>query len=107
MASPRPKPRKPTARRLAIRADMRRRVLDASARMLTRGGLDALNVRDVGAAVGASSTVVYTLFGGREELLLAVYRDALEQLAAAMAEVATADPFRYLVDLAFAYRKFA
>jgi AcrR family transcriptional regulator len=49
--------------------------------MLTATGLAGLNVRDLGAAVGASSTVVYTLFGGREQMLMAVLEDALEQLA--------------------------
>jgi AcrR family transcriptional regulator len=64
-------------------------------------------VRDLGAAVGASSTVVYTLFGGRDELLIAVFEDAVDQLYLAMASVETDDPMRYLVETAHAYRRFA
>lgn len=103
-----PTPRTPTPRRLAIRAEQRRRAIDAAGRTLARHGLAGLNVRDLGAAVGASSTVVYTIFGGREALLLAVYEDALEQLHAAMRAVsAAAPPMPYLVALAHAYRRFA
>lgn len=103
------RPRAPhrTPQRLAIRADQRRRLLDAAGRTLAERGLAGLNVRELGADVGASSTVVYTIFGGRDALLLAVYEDALEQLHAAMAAVPAAEPMPYLVALAHAYRRFA
>jgi AcrR family transcriptional regulator len=100
-------PRPPTPRRLAAIAAQRRRVLDAASRRLAAGGVDGLNVRDLGAAVGASSTVVYTLFGGRDELLLAVFQDALDQLADAIARASSPDPLRRLIEMAHAYRRFA
>lgn len=102
-----PTRRKPTARRLAAIASQRRRVLDAASKHLAAGGLAGLNVRDLGAAVGASSTVVYTLFGGRDELLLAVFQDALDRLADAIGKVSSPDPLRHLIDMAHAYRRFA
>src|SRR5688572_27315208 len=110
---PRGKRAKPRAKRPesslreASRGAQRRLVLDAAARILVEEGVAELNMRRLGAAVGASSTIVYTLFGGRDELLLAIFDDALDKMGAEFEKIAAPDPFMRLVGAAVAYRRFA
>jgi AcrR family transcriptional regulator len=101
----RPRQRAPLAQ--AAAQTKRRALLDAAATLLVRRGPEGFNVRAVAQAVGASTMVVYTLFGGRDELLGAVCRDSLERLAAALERVGGAESLDGLGALALAYRRFA
>ena len=84
----------------------RRALLDAAAAILAREGPGALTLRRVTAAVGASTTVAYTLFGGKPGLVRALHDAAFEQLADTMAAAPAArDPLVALAHLARAYRK--
>jgi AcrR family transcriptional regulator len=85
---------------------VRRRVLEIASRTLTSGGPGALTVRDVAAAAGCSTMMIYTLFGGKAPLVESVYRDGFERLQASLARVTECDPLERLRRLARAYRDF-
>lgn len=88
---------------------LRKAILAASVRMLARGGPDALSLRDVGAAVGATTKVVYSHFGGKPGLIAAIYADGFGRLAGAMTAAAAGAraPRKRLSAAAAAYRDFA
>jgi AcrR family transcriptional regulator len=71
--------------RAESRALRERSVLDAAARVLVQAGATGLTVRAVADEAGASTMVLYTLFGGRDGLLDALCRDGLARLGAALA----------------------
>jgi AcrR family transcriptional regulator len=99
--------KRPSKLAIETRAAKERVVLSAAADILSREGPDAFNVRDVAKAVGASTMVIYTLFGGRDGLVDAVQRDALDRLAAAFDAVPRRDSLAGLGRLAAEYRRFA
>lgn len=83
-------------------------LLDAAAQALARGGPDAVTLRGVAAAVGATTSAIYALFGSKDALLAAVYREAFAVLAAELAVVeADDDPLAELLALGLAYRRSA
>jgi AcrR family transcriptional regulator len=88
---------------------LRRAILAAAVKMLAKGGPEALNLRDLGAAVGATTRVVYSHFGGKPGLIAAIYADGFGRLADRMraaAEAANA-PRKKVEAIAHAYRDFA
>jgi AcrR family transcriptional regulator len=70
---------------------MRRTLLDAASRLLLEEGPGALTMRRVAGAVGCSTTVLYTMFGGKEGLADALYREGFERLRRRL-EAAGGDP---------------
>src|SRR5260221_12941128 len=74
--------RREAASALATEANLakERALLDAAARLLARHGPDGFNVRAVAKAVGASTMVIYTRFGGRDGRVDALRRDSLSRL---------------------------
>jgi AcrR family transcriptional regulator len=91
----------------SARAARERIVLDAAADVLEKRGPSGFNVREVARRAGASTIVVYTLFGSRDALLAALQNDWLERLAEALQRVRTGSSLRRLGRLALAYRSFA
>ncbi|GAC1441580.1 MAG: TetR/AcrR family transcriptional regulator [Mycobacteriales bacterium] len=93
-------------------ADPRRRsVLEAAARILASDGPHALSLRRIAADAGASTQIVYTLFGGKQGLADGLYAEGFQRLATAMREAlatgaGTGDPER-LMAIGRAYRAFA
>jgi len=66
-----------------------------------------MTMRKVAAAANCSTMMLYTLFGGKDQLVESVYRDGFERLAAALAPgTHEADPLERLRELARAYRRF-
>ncbi len=103
MPGPRPQP-KPHGDRDAQRDAM----LAAAAAILARDGVAGLNLRKLAETVGTSTMAVYSLFGGKDGLVDALYVMTMEKLGAALQAVAPdPDPVRWLADLAVAYRRFA
>ncbi len=92
---------------LVARAVKVRAVLDAAAEVLGEDGVEGFNVREVAKRVGASTMVIYTLFGGRDGLLAAVCQDSLERLAVSFDRVGHGDHLAALGSLAVRYRRFA
>lgn len=86
-------------------AALRLRLLECAGTTLSTGGLGALSLRTLAAAVGTSTTAVYALFGGKPGLLEALHAEAFSRLGARLEAVpAGADPVEDLVALGLAYR---
>lgn len=71
----------------------RREVVEAAARVLAEDGPHGLSVRRIATAAGASTQIVYTLFGGKPGLADALYGEGFRRLSEAMsAGLGTAAP---------------
>lgn len=89
-------------RRPAIAAD---EVLDIAETLLDDGGFDALSVRRIADAAGASRQVVYTNFGGMDGLLDGLHRRLSTRLASVVDGVEP-DPgtLEHILDATASYR---
>lgn len=77
----------------------------AAARLLNEEGPSALSTRRLAAAVGTSTTAVYTYFGGMDDLVRAMVHEGFRRLNDRMTEVArTEDPVADVAALGYAYR---
>ncbi len=86
-------------------AALREALLRATSRLVAERGAEAVTVRTAAGAADTSTSAVYTLFGGREQLLSAVAAEAVARFAARLAAVPDADdPAAHLLDLGRAYR---
>ena len=84
---------------------LRRALLDAASALLLAEGPGALTMRRVAGVVGCSTTVLYTMFGGKEGLADALYREGFERLRRRLEATDTdPDPLGRLRALAHAYR---
>jgi AcrR family transcriptional regulator len=84
---------------------LRARLLEEAGREISEHGAGALSLRRVASAAGTSTTAVYSLFGGRAELLAAVFDEAFRRFGTHLAAVVPGDDVREdLVALARAYR---
>lgn len=84
------------------------RLLDEAGRLLSEEGPAALSLRRLAADVGTSTSAVYSLFGGKPELMRAVYLEASQRFGHQLSSVArTDDPLGDLARLGLAYREFA
>jgi AcrR family transcriptional regulator len=73
-------------------------LLDAAERILHDGGVEALSVRSVAARISTSTRAVYSVFGSKEQLLVALGVRAFERLGAGVAALpVTDDPAADLV----------
>lgn len=89
----------------------RREVVEAAAALLAQNGAAGLTLRRVAGAVGSSTQVVYTLFGGKPGLTDALYAEGFARLAdrterALAAAPPVGDPDR-IVACGLAYCDFA
>jgi AcrR family transcriptional regulator len=97
----------PTPYQLAQRsgqAALRRALLDGASRLLVAEGPGALTMRRVAAAAGCSTTVLYTMFGAKEGLADALYREGFERLGRRLEAVTGGSSLSRLRALAEAYR---
>lgn len=84
---------------------VRTALIEAAARHVADGGVDALSLRRVATDVGTSTQAVYTHFGSKDDLVRAVVEEAFHRLDADMRAVpVTDDPLHDLVGVAKAYR---
>lgn len=80
-------------------------LLDAAGALLHAEGPQALTTRRLAEAVGTSTQAIYTLFGGKEGIVRAMYREGFDRLEQCLADVPnTASPPEYLLGLGRAYR---
>lgn len=87
---------------------LRHRLLERAGRMVAERGVSALTLRAVAADVGTSTSAVYSLFGGKPDLLNALFRWAFAGFGTAQHEVAASDdPLADLHALGLAYRQWA
>ena len=84
-------------------------LLDAAERIVEEDGLDALSVRRVATAVGTTTRAVYSLFGSKDGLVVALGRRAFELLGTEIEALpATSDPAADLVEAGVVvFRSFA
>ncbi len=83
---------------------LRVRLLERASHTLSANGLRALSLRRLASDVGTSTTAVYSLFGGKPELLTAVFDEAFGRFGAHLAAATPSDdPFEDLVRLGVAY----
>jgi AcrR family transcriptional regulator len=86
----------------------RQALLAAAGRLLAGEGPGALSMRRLAEEVGSSTRAVYSVFGGKEGLLGAMYWTMAESMAAAHARVPKGDdPLAELLRLTAAYRRSA
>ena len=83
-------------------------LLEAAERTVQAAGLEGLSVRGLADDVGTTTRAVYSLFGSKDGLLVALGTRAFTMLGAAIAELpATADPAADLVEAGVAvFRRF-
>jgi AcrR family transcriptional regulator len=85
--------------------DVRRRLIEAAARVLGEEGPSGLSTRKLAAEVGTSTMAVYTHFGGLPALVAAVADEGFARLAEHMALTTRSDDaLADLAQLAMAYR---
>ncbi|MFJ9443150.1 TetR/AcrR family transcriptional regulator [Kitasatospora sp. NPDC101235] len=81
-------------------------ILDCAIALLVAEGPAALTVRRIAAEIGSSTKVLYTMFGGKEGLLDALYREGFARLRRAQEQIPRGeDPLAYLTELGRAYRE--
>ncbi len=84
---------------------MRAHLLDTAGRLLAEEGPAALTMRRVAAEVGCSTTVLYTLFGGKDGLAAGLYREGFARLRRRLDALPPGpDPVGRLLVLGAAYR---
>ncbi|AUS79331.1 TetR/AcrR family transcriptional regulator [Actinoalloteichus sp. AHMU CJ021] len=87
---------------------LRIRLLDRAGELLSAHGPEGLSLRRLANDVGTSTTAVYSLFGGKPELVQALLGEAFDRFAVWLAEVpSTDDPVEDLIQLGLAYRRSA
>ncbi|TNC21664.1 TetR/AcrR family transcriptional regulator [Amycolatopsis alkalitolerans] len=87
---------------------LRLRLLDRAGKLLSTEGAKALSLRKLAADAGTSTTAVYSLFGGKPELVNALYAEGFKRFGARMrAAPRTGDAFEDLVRLGLVYRESA
>jgi AcrR family transcriptional regulator len=89
---------------LAGRDAQRRVVLDAASSILQTHGPDALTMRRIAGDVGCSTSVLYTMFGGKAGVAEALWLEGFERLRLALAAVEEDDPLGRLAAMGRAYR---
>jgi AcrR family transcriptional regulator len=83
---------------------LRTRLVEEAARLLADEGPAALTTRRIAAAVGTSTTAIYSLIGSKDELIQAVCAEGFARLAAHLATVERSeDPLADLANLSGAY----
>jgi AcrR family transcriptional regulator len=87
-------------------AALRRAVLDTASTLLVEHGPEALTMRRLAGEVGCSTTVLYTMFGAKDGLADALYREGFARLRARIADAVAAetDPLERLAATGRAYR---
>ena len=87
---------------------MRRALLEIAGQVLLEDGVHALSTRKLSERAGASTTAIYTLFGGKEGLLEALYIEGFARLGEAIRAVdATLEPLERLRVMNHTYRQLA
>ena len=89
--------------------DLATKLVDEAGRILSAEGVGALTLRRLATATGTSTMAVYTLFGDKQGLLAAMYREGFARLGAALRKAAARheDPLTALAELGVMYRRTA
>ncbi len=89
----------------ALRADARDRIERAALRVFARSGYAGSSVRDVAREAGVAQGLLYNYYAGKSELLAAIMRramaDVAESFAAAQINASPAEQLAHLIHAAF------
>jgi AcrR family transcriptional regulator len=85
------------------RDEQRQVVLDAASGILQAHGPDALTMRRIAGQIGCSTSVLYTMFGGRAGVAEALWREGFDRLRIALAAVEDEEPLARLAAMGRAY----
>ncbi|MCU1427639.1 MAG: transcriptional regulator, TetR family [Actinomycetia bacterium] len=85
------------ARKAPVGVDVRVALLDAAGELLSREGPGALTTRRLAGAAGTTTQSIYTLFGGKEGIVRAMFREGYARLEARIRRVRDTD--KPMVDL--------
>jgi AcrR family transcriptional regulator len=88
----------------AGRQAVRRLVLDAASQLLEAEGPDALTMRRIAGEVGCSTSVLYTMFGGKSGVAEGLWHEGFERLRQALDQAEGEDPLGRLAAMGRAYR---
>lgn len=91
----------------AVKTDLAVRLVDEAGRILSTEGASALTLRRLASASGTSTMAIYTLFGDKQGLLAAMYREGYARLGAALRDATGPDPLTALAEQGVAYRRTA
>src|SRR5579885_2363043 len=80
--------------------DNRARLITAACRVLSEKGYEATTVKEIARVAGVSPGLFHYYFASKDELLLAVLKQASEQFAEAIAEFRAALPATHFVEAA-------
>lgn len=87
---------------------LRLRLLTGAERALADGGADELSLRKLAREAGISTMGIYTVFGGKDGLMQALYAEGFARLYRHAKGAEDHDnPLRWLCNALFAYRRFA
>jgi len=87
---------------------LRQQLLEAAGRIVAAEGAAALSLRRIAADVGTSTTAIYSLFGGKGELVREVWLEGFRRLAARVDAVPRTDnSLNDLAEAGQAYRQHA
>lgn len=88
------------------REGLRTELLDVASHLLATEGPGALTMRRIASEAGCSTTVLYTMFGGKEGIAEALYLEGFHRFRRRLESVPSGtDPLAHLYDLARAYRE--
>ncbi len=88
--------------------NLRLKLLDRAGELISADGPKALSLRKLAADVGTSTTAVYSLFGGKTDLVSALFTEGFRRFGRRMSGVTlSGDPVEDLVRLGVAYRESA
>lgn len=89
-------------------SDLWNRLVQAAADRLAKGGPDELSLRELAASQQTSTNAIYTIFGGKAELIAAVIHEAQSSLGAAQSHaLGDGETITDLRALGVAYRRWA
>jgi TetR/AcrR family transcriptional regulator, fatty acid metabolism regulator protein len=72
----------------------RREILDSAVRVFAANGFAEARIRDIAAGAGVAEGTIYLYFGGKEDLLLTAFRQAVHDFCTSIRSVLSADvPF--------------
>lgn len=104
MATERAAPTAYATAQAAGKSTLRRMLLDEASALLESEGPQALTMRRIAAEVGCSTSVLYTMFGGKSGIAEALWREGFERLGTALDQAVGSDPLERLAAMGRAYR---
>ncbi|WP_150460913.1 TetR/AcrR family transcriptional regulator [Nesterenkonia ebinurensis] len=88
--------------------NLRQKLLEAAASTIVSQGEQSMSLRVLAAEAGTTTSAVYSLFGDKEALVVAVAKEGFRRFAQALEKVPrTEDPWGDLLTLGVAYREYA